>query len=88
MLGVLVIIAFFIIATPGVDWRVTSGRLAFNEIRTYQCLSISTLSDRTFLEGTETFIIQLQAFNLFLPPSVELARTNATVFILDNGMSH
>ena len=62
--------------------RFPHGRLAFNSFRNLQCLSINTISD-IVMEGTESFIIKLHPIS-FLPPAVELARINATVFILDN----
>ena len=72
-----------------VPHRYSSGQLTFGDRYRYsQCLSISTRSD-VVVEGIETFLVQLQTISP-LPPYVELARTNATVFILDNdhGMLH
>ena len=80
-------ILFFISATAGVDYssipgRYTSGRLTLYYYSTRQCKSISTRAD-SLVEGTENFLVQLWSTGP-LPPSVKLARTSATVFILDN----
>ena len=62
--------------------RFTSGRLTFSSFSTRQCVSIRTAFDSQ-VEDTEDFLVQLQVIGpLFL--DVELARTNATIFILDN----
>ena len=76
-----------ITATADVDYfsipgRVTSGRLTFNSFSTRQCTTISTRFDSR-VESTEDFVVQLQMIGS-LPSTVKLARTNATVFILDN----
>ena len=60
----------------------TSGRLTFNSFSTRQCTTISTRSDSQ-VESTEDFLVQLQMIGP-LSPIVKLARTNVTVFILDN----
>ena len=63
---------------------ILSGRLTFISFITNQteCITISTFFDLQ-VEGTEDFLVQLQMIGP-LPPNVKLARTNATVFILDN----
>ena len=82
----------YISATAGVDYTsipsfFVSGRLTLSRFTTIQCLFVRTRSD-SFVEGTEDFLVQLRAIS-FLPSTVELARTNATVFIRDNdGMLH
>ena len=60
----------------------TSGRLYLRTYSTRQCFFIHTISDSQ-VEATEDFLVQLRAIDP-LPPSVKLARTSATVFILDN----
>ena len=67
---------------PSVPGRFTNGRLILSSSTPVACLSISTSFD-ILMENTEDFLIQLQSTG-FLPPSVKLGRTNATVFILDN----
>ena len=86
---VLLILQFiaFISATANVDYSsvpggFTSGRLTLSTFSTLQCVSIGTISD-SLVEATEDFLVQLRTINP-LPPFVKLARTNATVFILDN----
>ena len=82
------LISLFFPATPNVDYtsipgRFDTGRLRLSSSRTRQCLTIRSSRSDTTVENTEEFFVGLQSTGP-LPPFVELARTSAVVFILDN----
>ena len=87
VLHLIVHVLHYFAATSSVDYTSvtpfsTLGRLRFNSFTSRQCSYIRTRYD-AIVEGTEDFLVQLQTSNS-LPSSVELARTNATIFITDN----